>query len=207
MKIHGHTTKSSQSRTYTTYQNMLGRCHRVSHDKYPKYGAVGITVCERWRESFANFLADMGERPEGKTIDRIDGKLGYFKENCKWSSPKEQQRNLANNVYVTFKGATKLVGEWSAELGIPTLAWRIRKGWPVEKAFSTEPKLGNRTIKTGQVLHTYKGKTQCLSEWAREYKMSIALLRLRLSKGWDFERCLTTPKGVFVRKAGHPVNA
>jgi hypothetical protein len=57
------------------------------------YGGVGITVCERWR-SFAKFLADMGERPRDKTIDRIDGTKGYYKENCKWSTDIEQQRNM-----------------------------------------------------------------------------------------------------------------
>lgn len=197
---HGHTTKTSQSRTYSTYMNMLGRCHRIGHAKYKAYGAVGIHVCERWRESFENFLEDMGERPEGMTIDRIDGKLGYFKENCRWASPATQQHNIKSNVHVTYLGVTKTVTEWSIELGIPTLSWRLRHGWSVEDALTVDPKFGNRVTKTSQTLYAFDGKLKNLSEWSKDIGISDSLLRLRIKKGWDIEKAITTPKGHFVRK-------
>ncbi len=202
---HGHTTHNSQSRTYSTYMSMIGRCHHPYSSKYGSYGAVGITVCDFWRESFTNFLHDMGERPDGMTIDRIDGALGYFKENCRWATPKMQQANINTNVNITFLGKTQNVSTWAEELGFDksNLAWRIRSGWPIEKAMTAPAKLGNRTIKTGQVLYEFDGKTQCVSEWAREYGLSNSLLRLRLAKGWDIEKSLKEPKGVFVTKKVH----
>lgn len=197
---HGHTTHTSHSRTYSTYMSMISRCHRVGSTKYERYGAVGIHVCERWRESFEHFLEDMGERPDGMTIDRIDGKLGYFKENCRWATPATQQHNIKTNVHITYAGVTKTVTEWSKELGIETLSWRLRHGWSIEDAFNTTPKLGNRVNRTSQKLYTFEGRSQNLSEWSREYGISLSLLRLRIDKGWDIEKALKTPKGHFVRK-------
>lgn len=204
-KKHGHTTHNTQSPTYSSYQNMLARCHRESHPKYRSYGAKGITVCERWRESFENFLFDMGARPIGTTIDRIDGTLGYSKGNCRWASIERQQANIRTNVNVTFNGRTQNISAWARELGLDAsnLAWRLRQGWTVEQAMTTTPHTGNRTRKTRQVLIEYKGKTQCISHWAKEYGISNALLRLRLSKGWKMEEALTVPKGIWVTKKAH----
>lgn len=78
---------------YRTWSTMRQRCSNPRQVKYYLYGAVGITVCDSWNESFVNFLNDMGERPEGHTLDRIDGTKGYFPENCKWSTPSEQNYN------------------------------------------------------------------------------------------------------------------
>lgn len=74
---------------------MMNRCHNPRDDGYPRYGARGIAVCEWWR-IFANFLGDMGERPEGKTIDRIDNGRGYEQGNCRWATPKEQAANKSH---------------------------------------------------------------------------------------------------------------
>lgn len=204
-KKHGHTTKTTQSPTYVSYQNMISRCHRPNHPKYPTYGGKGIFVCDRWRESFDNFLSDMGERPSGTTIDRINGRLGYSPENCRWATIGQQQSNIATNVVVEFRGETKTISEWAKclHLNANNLAWRLRNGWSVEAALTTKPKLGNRTRKTGQRLIEYDGRTQCLSRWAKEFGMSISLLRLRLEKGMTIKQALTTPKGVFVTKRAH----
>ncbi len=201
---HGHTTKTTQSPTYVTYQNMISRCHREGHPKYKSYGMKGIFVCDRWRESFSNFLADMGERPENTTIDRIDGSLGYEPANCRWATIGQQQSNISTNINIEFGGRLMNISEWAKELGLDAsnLAWRLRSGWTVEQALTTQPRLGNRTRKTGQRLIEYNGEICNISEWARRFNMSNALLRLRFEKGMSVHDALTTPKGVFVKKAG-----
>ena len=88
MKTHG----LSRTPEYSTWQSMIARCHRETSTGYHKYGARGIRVCERWA-SFTAFLEDMGERPDGKTLDRIDTDGHYEPGNCRWASDLTQARN------------------------------------------------------------------------------------------------------------------
>jgi hypothetical protein len=94
--IHGHARwRNKISPTYRSWQAMKNRCLNPKQDNYPRYGGAGVTICEPWL-TFANFLADMGEKPPGKTLDRIKNELGYSKENCRWATPLEQGRNRRN---------------------------------------------------------------------------------------------------------------
>lgn len=97
---------------------------------FAHYGARGVTVCDRWRESFANFADDMAPRPDGMTLDRIDNNLGYSKENCRWATGIEQANNKRNNRMITIGEETHTVAQWARIRGIKAanIHTRLAKG-------------------------------------------------------------------------------
>ena len=122
---------------HRTWNHMKQRCLNKNNDRWEKYGGSGIKVCERWMK-FENFLADMGKRPEGTTLDRIDNDGDYTPENCRWASPSQQQNNMSTNINICYDGVTKTITEWSVILGITKscLDARIRRGWSIKRAFT-----------------------------------------------------------------------
>ena len=137
---HGHSKSGGggrPSKTYTTWMSMITRCRRP----HRLYSDRGISVCDRW-SVFANFLADMGERPDGMTIDRVDSNKNYEPGNCRWATPLEQGNNTRSCRFLTLRGVTKTLRQWSRCLGMSAsgIAQRIdRFGWSVERALTTPP--------------------------------------------------------------------
>lgn len=144
---HGH-TKGGPSATYRSYAAMIRRCYSKDYHEYCEYGGLGILVCDRWREGFKNFLEDMGEAPNGYTLDRINNRLGYSKDNCRWATKKQQARNRKTNRKVDIDGETKSLSEWVEIYGANygTVYSRIALlGWEPETAIKTP----SRTYKHG----------------------------------------------------------
>ena len=126
-KTHGQ----SNSSTWNSWSKMRRRL-RQGDNHSPIYGKIGMQ--ESWN-SFENFLLDMGERPEGMTLDRIDNEKGYYKENCRWATQAQQNRNKSTNVILTFDGKSMCATDWASEIGIhrDTIRRRIKRGLPIEK--------------------------------------------------------------------------
>lgn len=120
------------------WEQMIQRCSDRNIPAWKNYGGRGITVCARWR-SFKNFLADMGPRPVGRSLDRIDNNGNYEPGNCRWATQKEQTRNCRTNRLLTFQGRTLPMSQWTEIMGFkPNLIWqRLGRGWSVEKSLTT----------------------------------------------------------------------
>jgi hypothetical protein len=137
-KTHGLRDSSE----YTAWQQMLGRCHNTNHQAYRLYGARGILVCDRWQNSFENFIADMGRKPSAKhSLGRINNDLGYSPENCRWEDWFMQAQNRRGNRYITFNGQTKCLTQWERELGFTrgAIRCRLKSGMSIADAL-TKPR-------------------------------------------------------------------
>lgn len=125
----------SETPIWHTWKSMLRRCEEVGHKDYPNYGGRGITVCEEWH-TFENFYADMGDKPEGMSIERTRNNEGYNPNNCVWATKKVQARNTRNTHYVIVGGRRVSLAEAVEGSGVPyhTAKSRIYRGWTSQQA-------------------------------------------------------------------------
>lgn len=123
--------KAPRPLLYGVYHNMLQRCCNPKVPNYERYGARGITVCDRWKKSFKHFVEDMGERPQGFTLDRINNNESYSKENCRWADSKQQSRNKSNNVFITYQGSLYILADFIKEYNLKTTTTvaKLKKGF------------------------------------------------------------------------------
>lgn len=123
---------------WRAWNGMLARCYTPSHTSFHLYGGRNVQVCERWRQSFDNFFADLGERPAGCSLGRIDNARDYSPENVRWETDREQMNNTRSNRLLTYGGLTLTVAQWSRRTGISyTAIWqRLDSGWTVEDALT-----------------------------------------------------------------------
>lgn len=129
----------TRTKTYRSWESMKQRCLNPHAPDYGRYGGRGITVCDRWVNSFTAFASDMGIRPDGKTLDRIDCNGNYTPENCRWATATEQQQNKTNCPTIEYDGRTISVAALAAELGLPVnvLKWRLNNSWDIDRAVNT----------------------------------------------------------------------
>ena len=130
---HGH----SKGSTYSSWSCMITRCTNKNHQQWNDYGGRGVVVADRWR-SFENFLEDIGERPNGKSIDRFPNKDGNYEPgNCRWASRLEQANNKRNSHYLEYMGETLTIAEVARKCGVcQSQLWKriVRNGLSVERA-------------------------------------------------------------------------
>jgi hypothetical protein len=185
---------------YDVWTMMLRRCDDPTFKDWSLYGGKTppVTVCARWRASYDDFAADMGPRPRGTTLDRIDSNGHYEPGNCHWATPKQQARNMSRNRLITFDGRTATIAEWAEILNVKymTLFQRLHRGWPLERALrATVHAAGKDSARhrTTNHLETYQGETRTVAEWAERHGMNTRQLGQRLRQGWTIDRALTTP--------------
>ncbi len=132
----------SKTRIYSIWCSMRKRCENPKATYYDDYGGRGISVCERWL-TFENFHADMGDPPDGLTLDRTDNDKGYSPENCRWATRLDQSRNRRGRCSIAAFGKEMILAEWAQETGLKenTIRGRMRAGWSIERALS-KPKRG-----------------------------------------------------------------
>ena len=111
---------------FISWKDILHRCFNPKLKRYDDYGGRGITVCDRWAKSYDAFLEDMGPRPIGKSIDRIDNNGDYEPGNCRWATRKQQNRNKRNNIYVQLGELNMIRADWIRLLGITVSKWEYR---------------------------------------------------------------------------------
>lgn len=127
--------------TYNTWGHMLTRCRNPKHKQYAQYGGRGIKVCREWH-SFESFFRDMGEKPEGLSLDRINNDDGYYKENCRWATLRQQVGNQQRSLRFEWNGKVQTLSDLAHEHNIPRqrVAQRLEAGWSLEKALTTPVK-------------------------------------------------------------------
>ena len=169
--------------TKSSYNQMKRCCLDKNHRGYRFKGAKGIKICDRWRESFSNFLEDMGPRPsEEYSLVRLDKEKDFYKENCTWTHKTLQSESGKK---IEYQGRKWTLSEWAKFLGVHyvTLYRRLNKGYPLEEVFNVH----------AQEYIEYLGKSQTIAEWAEERGISCKALCARLKNGWSVERALNTP--------------
>ena len=179
MIIHGHFANGKGTPTYRTWNAMKQRCNNCNAPNYYLYGGRGIKICKEWNDSFIAFLSDMGERPKGTTLDRIDSNGDYCKENCRWATPKEQSMNLRTTNIIVYDGITDSVHGWCERLGVSASVIKNNH----------EHGLPLGTLRRSETLYgkTYRGLS--IREWAKKLGVKYFTLILYIRKH-GFEKAI-----------------
>lgn len=159
----------SHNKLYDTYNNMIQRCNNSNNSQYTNYGGRGIKVCDEWKNNFIAFYSwsmDNGYS-DGLTIDRIDNNGNYEPDNCRWVDYKTQNNNERSNVYITYKGMTKTLQQWSEYLNVDygTIRTRHKKGWSDEECLFGKKQTFNvnkYNYVTNEIMDSYSS-IQCAS--------------------------------------------
>lgn len=177
------THSMSETDEYSTWADIKTRCGNKNNSAYNRYGGRGIKVCDRWVNSFENFVLDMGLKPSKEhSIDRIDNDKGYSPDNCRWATRQEQARNKRTTMYAEIGGVKKRVVEWIEELGVSRRKVlvlsglvELKRGSPIEIEFN--------------------GITDTILGWSKRTGIKPTTIHMRLyTYKWSIEKSLSTRK-------------
>lgn len=179
-------------REYNSWYAMKERCMNFNNPKFVFYGARGIKICDRWADSFDNFVEDMGKRPEGTTIDRIDSKGNYEPSNCRWATYAQQTLNTSRTLWLNDENEKICLAYFAKKYGIPptTIKHRINRGDSVDQ-------LKVKPIEKLIYNIEYKGVVYGLRSICREFNLPATTFRRKRSQGMTVEQALVY---VFKRK-------
>lgn len=175
------------------WREMIERCYNPKGPQYSDYGGRGITVCERWFNSLPNFMEDMGERPSGYTLERVDNNGNYCPDNCRWATRLEQANNKRDNHKVTIDGVELTIAQWARKLGVTSelIRNRLYRGWTERDAILMPyQETAERNKANGKKL-TYNGVTATVQEWADKLGVGRHLIDVRLKRGWSTDDALS----------------
>lgn len=175
-KTHG----MSSTKTFKIWSGMLQRCLNPKASAFENYGGRGVTVCDRWRHSFVNFFADMGECPDGFSIERIDCNGGYSPSNCKWISLSEQSKNRRTSHKILHDGEMRLVSDVAAATGIKhaTVLYRAQHGVSINKRVGRD------------VMIEHGGCVMNIKQWASILGLAKSTISTRIKRGLSTEMVL-----------------
>lgn len=158
---------------------MRDRCMNPRNKAWKHYGGRGITVCQRWQESFENFYADMGARPPGTSLDRKDNSLGYTPENCRWATEEEQHNNKRSNVLVDLDGDVRTMAAWARHFKVPYAVVKARHAAGVtgRALFAASPRKPYRWAVT------HNGLSKTITEWAAHLGVPYIVVWKRVAAG------------------------
>ena len=187
---------------YGTWYMMIYRCTSPKCSDYPRYGGRGISVHPSWMD-FIRFVRDVGDKPEGTSLDRIDNDKDYEPGNVRWASPKEQALNQKDgdgsrgrgNRRITFNGKTLTLKQWAEELGIHVSSLRTRLdeyNWPLDEALTKHKSAKGDTRDCKRI--SVDGKLLTIKQIAETCGLPSGVVRNRFRDGWDINRILNTPK-------------
>jgi hypothetical protein len=150
---HGNSPASGASKEYNSWKCIKARCLNPNNPEYHNYGGRGITICDRWKNSFANFLEDMGAAPsEIHSVDRYPNMNGNYEPgNCRWATPKEQARNTRGNVFIQYNGETLCIMDWANRIGLSFsgVMYHLRNGKTIEQIIAVR-KMGNEKFRNNR---------------------------------------------------------
>lgn len=174
---HLQSRKGQWSGAYISWSNMIQRCTNPKNPKYSDYGGRGIAVCPRWR-SFEHFYADMGDRPDGMSLERKNVNKGYYKTNCKWATPSEQANNQRDSLSrLDYKGRSYTRSELAKLAGLSEqcLNGRLERGWAVKEAVETPSAIKPKI--------PYKGKEYSAPQLEKLTGIPASTIKLGVRKG------------------------